>query len=114
MLTIDRLQSFGADTNDGLSRCLNNEEMYLRLVDMALHDANFDRLASAVEADDRKAAFEAVHAIKGTMANLSLTPLFQAASEMTELLRAEQDADYPALLSQLLQKRAELLALQEN
>ena len=73
MLTIDALNRFGADTKDGMSRCLNNEAMYLRLVVKALENDNYDRLSSAVAAGDRKAAFEAAHAIKGMMGNLGLT-----------------------------------------
>ena len=114
MLTIDALRSFGADTKDGLSRCMNNEAMYLRLVNMALGDANYDRLASAVDADDRKAAFEAVHAIKGVAGNLSLTPLYELSSEMTDLLRTGKDADYADYLARLLRLREELLALGES
>ena len=112
MLTIETLQNFGADTKSGLSRCMNNEMMYLRFVNMALEDANFKKLSEAVEADDRQAAFDAAHALKGVMGNLALTPLYEISSEMTELLRARQDADYPAMLKQLLGKRDELTALQ--
>ena len=96
MLTIEQLKQYGADTQAGLKRCMNNEAFYLRLVTMALQDANFGKLAAAVEADDRKSAFEAVHALKGVTGNLALTPLYKACSEMTELLRTDKDADYSA------------------
>jgi HPt (histidine-containing phosphotransfer) domain-containing protein len=114
MLTIDDLRSFGADTKAGLNRCMNNEKLYILLVTKALQDANFDRLVSAVDANDRKAAFEAVHVLKGVMGNLSLTPLFDVVSVMTELLRTGQEADYSTLLEQLLQKREELIAMQNS
>ena len=114
MLTIDALNRFGADTRNGLERCLNNEAMYLRLVNMALDDANFGRLAAAVESDDRKAAFEAVHALKGVMGNLALTPLYELSSELTELLRAEKDADYPAYREKILAQRNALLDLRDD
>ena len=111
---MDALRDFGANTSDGLNRCMNNEAMYLRLVDMGLKDANFERLAEAVEADDRKAAFEAVHALKGVMGNLSLTPIYDPASEMTELLRAGKEGDLHGYLDQILQKRSELIALRDS
>ena len=114
MLTIEALERFGADTKEGLGRCMNNKDIYLRLVDMGLNDTNFEKLSAAVNAGDKKTAFEAAHALKGVMGNLSLTPLFTIASEMTERLRAEEDADYPTYLKQLLEKRAELRALQES
>ena len=105
MLSIDMLQQFGANTREGLGRCMNNETFYLRLVNMGLDDASFDRLEAALRNDDRKAAFEAAHALKGVMGNLALTPLYEQLSELTELLRADSDADYPALLNEIMEKR---------
>ena len=64
-----------------------------------------------MESGDRKEAFEAAHSLKGVLGNLSLTPLYEPTSEMTELLRAGADADYPACLAKILAKRDELLAL---
>ena len=98
MLTIDALRAFGADTAAGLGRCMNNEAFYLRLVGMALSDGSFDRLSAAVAAGDGKAAFEAAHSLKGVLGNLSLTPLLEPASAITELLRADGAADVTALL----------------
>jgi len=111
MLTVNALRDFGANTREGLGRCLNNETFYLRLVNMALNDAGFGRLAAAVESGDRKEAFEAAHSLKGVLGNLSLTPLYELTSEMTELLRAGQDADYSAYLAKLFALRDELLAM---
>ena len=33
-MTIDTLTIYGADTKEGLQRCMNNESFYLRLVKM--------------------------------------------------------------------------------
>ncbi len=93
---------------------MNNETFYLRLVNMALDDAGFGKLSDAVGNDDRKAAFEAAHALKGVLGNLSLTPMYEKGSEMTELLRAGKDADYALLLRQLLEQRDELIRLREG
>ena len=114
MLTIDALRKFGANTQEGLGRCMNNEAFYLRLVNMALGDAGFEKLKEAIESSDKKAAFEAAHALKGVLGNLSLTPLYAPTSELTELLRAGTDADYPALLDQILRQREALIALRDN
>ena len=54
MLTIDALKAYGANTEEGLSRCFNNESFYLRLVGMGLSDQNFDRLQTAVANGDAK------------------------------------------------------------
>ena len=113
MLTIDKLKQFGANTDEGLGRCLNNEAFYLRLVAKALDDASFDRLSAAVDAGDLDAAFEAAHALKGVLANLALTPVAEIASETTELLRAKKEADYRSCADRILALRDELKALSE-
>lgn len=114
MLTIETLRDFGADVQSGIERCMDDEAFYLELVNMALEDRAFDELSDAVKADDRKAAFSAAHALKGSIANVSLTPLLSVISEMTELLREEQDADYQAYLDRILQLRDQLLREKNN
>ena len=111
MLTIDALRAYGANVDEGLARCMNNEAFYLRLVNMAVGDAGFERLQQAVAANDLDEAFEAAHGLKGMLGNLSLTPAFDLASEVTELLRAKTPADYPDYLARLLAQRDELKAL---
>lgn len=113
MLTIDTLRDLGADVESGLGRCLNNEAFYLRLVKMALEDASFDKLAAAVDGGDAKGAFEAAHSLKGVLGNLSLTPLYKPASEITELLRGGTEADVSAQMAELREQRSRLLALCE-
>ena len=44
MLTVEKLNAFGANTAEGIARCINNEAFYLRMVDMAMSDANFGKL----------------------------------------------------------------------
>ncbi|MBQ3661873.1 MAG: Hpt domain-containing protein [Firmicutes bacterium] len=112
MLTIDKLNAFGADTQTGLGRCMNNEAFYFRLIGMALKDANFEGLKAALEAGDLDAAFEASHALKGVLANLSLDPILKPASEMCELLRSRTQMDYRPMLEELFQRKAELEAMQ--
>jgi len=90
---------------------MNNEAFYLRLVPMAVKDAGFEKLRAAVDAGDLDAAFEAAHALKGVLGNLSLTPLYEPVSAMTELLRTRKEADYASMLAEILKKREELTAL---
>ena len=111
MLTIDALRAWGADTDDGLRRCMNNEMFYLRLVDKAARDDSCEKLKEAVEAGDLDRAFELAHALKGVTANLALTPLQKPVTEMSDLLKAHAGADYTALLADVLAARDGLAAL---
>ena len=109
MLTIDQLRDRGANVEEALERCLNNEAFYLRLVDKALQDSNFDRLKDAVGSGDLDKAFEAAHALKGVLANLALTPLLVPVQEITELLRSRTQTDYMPLLAVIDAEKARLL-----
>ena len=111
MLTIDALRAWGANVDEGLTRCCGNEAFYLRLAGMAAQDGNFARLEEALVAEDYSAAFEAAHALKGVLANLALTPWLAPVSEMTELLRGRQKADCAALLSEAQRQRDAFVAL---
>ena len=91
MITIDALKEFGANTEEGLTRCMGMEEFYIQLVGTMLNDANCEKLDSAVEAGDAVAAFEAAHALKGALGNLSLTPICDPVSEITERLRGQTE-----------------------
>ena len=107
-MTIDDLVAFGANTSEGLQRCLNKEEFYLRMVKKVPADSNFQKLFDAINAGDLNAAFEASHALKGVVGNLSLSPLFTPVSELTELLRARKQSDYSVLLEAIRKGRDEL------
>lgn len=111
MLSIEKLKDFGADTADGLARCCGMEALYLRLVNMIPSEESFAKLEAALNDGDLDAAFSAAHALKGVLGNLSLTPMYEKACEITELLRARTQTDYSPLLSDLLQMRDELSEL---
>ena len=108
MLTIDALREYGANVDEGLVRCMNNADFYIRLVKMSLGDAGFDNLKKAVEAGDLDAAFEAAHALKGVLGNLALTPMYEPVSRVTELLRRRTETDYTADVAEILAEFVEV------
>lgn len=98
-MTIDDLTAYGADTASGLERCMGMADLYLRLVESVRTETKFDELAQALAADNLDDAFSAAHALKGILANLSLTPLLTPIEQMTELLRHKTPADYATLMA---------------
>ena len=111
MLTIDSLKKFGVDTDTGLARCMGNEALYLRLAASVVNEQGFDRLREALEIKDYDAAFEAAHALKGALGNLSITPLYEKTCEINELLRARTDMDYSELMNDLMSLKDEYAGL---
>ena len=112
-MTLDALKAFGANTAEGMARCLNNEAFYLKMVAMTLADGSFDALKTAMDAGDISRAFAAAHSLKGTTGNVALTPIYEPVCALTELLRG-RDAPVngcEALLDEILAQRERALAL---
>ena len=110
-MTIEDLKRFGANTDEGVHRCMGNENFYLRLVKMMPKDQNFGLLYDSIEKGDLDSAFEAAHGLKGALGNLSITALLEPVQEITELLRARTEMDYSPLISEIKGKQAELEVL---
>lgn len=113
-MTVDDLKRFGANTEEGIHRCMGNENFYLRLVKMMPKDQNFGILYDSIEKGDLDSAFEAAHALKGALGNLSITSLYDPVLNITELLRARTSMDYAPLVAEIKSKHAELEKLCES
>lgn len=101
MITIEKLKSFGANTDEGLQRCMNNKDFYLMLVNKSIGNNQIPALEEAINNSDLQKAFEVAHSLKGVYGNLSLTPLYNAVVEITEPLRNKVSMDYAPLLNKL-------------
>lgn len=110
-MTVNDLTAYGADTEDGMKRCLNNEGFYIRMVKMIPGDPNFQKLYDSIDANDLDAAFEAAHALKGSTGNLALSPIFDPVCEITELLRSRTQMDYTPLVTKIREGRDALETL---
>ena len=111
MITIDALNTLGADAKSGLARCMDNEPFYIRMVTMALQDNGFEQLKEAVAAGDLDTAFERAHALKGVLGNVSLTSLYEPMSAITEELRARNQTDYTGHLDAIFTELEKYRAL---
>ena len=113
MLTIEKLKEYGANVEEGLQRCMGNEDFYIKMVNMMLADNSIDKLKEAIAENNLDTAFEAAHALKGVAANLSLTPISDPAVEITELLRNRTEMDYSELVAKISEQKEKLASLAE-
>lgn len=114
VLTLASLRIFGADTEEGVARCRGSEAFYLHLVQAGLSDPQFERLRRAVAARDEEAAMSAAEALRDTMGNLSLDPIYKPLRELAHQLRrvgVTPDAD--ALLAEIFSRLEALRTLAE-
>ncbi len=114
MLTLEKLKELGIDPTEGMTRCMNNEVFFFKMISMAISNEYFETLGKALDAGDLDTAFEAAHALKGVIGNLALAPIYDPLSEMTELLRARKSADYISMYRPIKEIRDQLLALSES
>ncbi len=112
-MTIQQLAEFGADTDKALARCMNMPDLYLRLVGMMAQDTHLAGLRAALDEHNTDKAFEEVHALKGVLANLELTPVLIPVTEITEMLRPRGGV-LPVLTPEDEQKIAGLLPVAER
>ena len=111
MITMETLKEFGIDPKDGLARCMNKEDFYLKMLKLGLSNEYFESIEDALKNKDAKLGFEAAHALKGVVGNLALTPMYEPLSELTELLRNGKDGDYLAIYKPVKEMRDKLLKL---
>ena len=107
-MTLDELKSYGANVEEGMTRCMGNEALYLKLVATIPGEQKFELLKESIENSDLDMAFENAHALKGVTGNLSLTPLYEPLVKITELLRARENTDYSELLEEIISEKDKL------
>ena len=113
MLTVEKLKEYGADVDKGISRCGNNESLYLRLVKICIQEISADALGEALKDGDLDRAFNVAHKWKGGVNNLALDTIAAPVCELTELLRNKTPGDYEQLHRDILKETKIFSALLE-
>lgn len=83
------LEAAGIDVDEALERFMGNEALMTKFLLRFPEDPNFPQLKQALAGGDGARAFEAAHALKGVVGNLSMKKLFQSMSVLVEDLRAQ-------------------------
>ena len=109
MITVDNLRKFGADVDEGIKRCLDDEDFYLELVQSVIPDTRIDELEGYIGEGDLDKAFEVAHALKGMYGNMSLKPIYEPISEMTEHLRGREKIDYSPFINEARAQKQRLM-----
>ena len=79
-------ERIGADFDDAASR-FGSPALVERFAGMFVQDKSFDELEKALAAHDARAAFRAVHTLKGVAQNLGFDGLYRAAFALTGEMR---------------------------
>lgn len=108
MSILDKLNNYGCNTKEGLERCLNKEDFYIKLLTMAVSENKVYELKDALNAKDYDKAFGLSHSLKGVYANLAITPLYNLFYSLTEDLRIKKEIDYTNQINEIIIKFEEV------
>ena len=81
-------EQMGSNYDDVIAR-FPNEAIIKKFAIKFVDDTSYPDLEKALEDKDVKEAFRAAHTLKGVCVNLGFDELYNASSELTELLRKE-------------------------
>ncbi len=98
---LDELRAMGCDIDGAMGRFLDNEEFYARCFGKMLQDPSFAALGEALQAQNVEDAFHQAHTLKGVLANMGITPLYDIVVQIVEPLR---QGSYSDELLQLYQR----------
>ncbi len=84
---LEQLRELGVNTEEALTRFMNNEALYIRMLKKYPAAAAGVDPAGKFAAKDYDGALTDTHTLKGVTGNLSLTPLYKAYSDIVALIR---------------------------
>ncbi|MDD7402558.1 MAG: Hpt domain-containing protein [Butyribacter sp.] len=102
---ISDLQNLGCDMEGAMERFLDDEEFYVECYEKVINDAGFWELKDALEEHDVKKSFECAHTLKGVIANMGLTSLYEIMTEMVEVLRKGKEDGVLEKYNKLMEER---------
>lgn len=114
MSMITELQELGADVDDAMRRFMNNAALYERMLGKLPATVKDKNVMEFIEAGNIETAIENAHTLKGVMGNLSVTPLYKAYTEITNLLRENKPDEARSILEECLPVQEQVIACIEK
>lgn len=108
---LDALKDWGCDVDGALARFVDDEELYVMCLNKVLSDKAFADLGTALKKGEIKEAFDCAHTLKGVLANMGLTPMYDISVRIVEPLRIEADENLMPVYEELLRAKDKLEAM---
>ena len=90
------LRAAQIDYEHGKARFMGNGALYERMLGTFKKDTCLERARAALDAGDLDEVMARVHEVKGVSGNLDMTALYQAACDVVNCLRKQNDHDQRA------------------
>ena len=108
---IDELKEWGCDIDDAMTRFLDDEDFYITCLYTMMQDPLYDRLGEALRSGNVHEAFEQAHTLKGVLANMGLTPIYNIVVQLLEPLRAGNGDNLMPIYDNLILANEQLKAI---
>ncbi len=99
---LNELNKLGVNTEDGIFRFMNNEDLYKRMLVSFAEMVKKSQVTADFDDADRDKEIEKIHALKGAAGNLSVEPLYTAYTEIVRLLREGSVAQAKTAIENIL------------
>lgn len=110
-MLLEELRNWGCDIDGALERFVGDEELYRTCLYTVLSDKAFEGLGEALRAGQVSEAFDYAHTLKGVLANMGLTPMYEVIVRMVEPLRVGKGDGLLPVYEELLQTKSVLAAM---
>ena len=110
MSLLTDLQIYGVDIQDGLKRFVNNTALYEKMLKKFPAAAAGLPVMEHFQSGDLDAAVANAHTLKGMTGNLSLTPLYEAYTQIVALLREGKPEEAQVLLIGIVPVQERIIA----
>lgn len=111
---IEELKEAGINTDEALKRFMNNEALYEKMLRKLPNSMNGKQVLEKIDADDVNGAIETAHTLKGVLGNLSITPLFEAYTDIVTLLRQDKPQEARKIVEDNLPVEEKVRTIIEN
>lgn len=109
MSLLQELETLGVNTDEAVERMNGNTSLYERML-VKFKDMIKDMpVRPDFDSNNYADVIEAAHAIKGTSSNLSVTPIYEAYSEIVRLLRENQPEQARDVLKKIIPVQTDIV-----
>ncbi len=114
MELLEELRELGVKVDEGLKRLGGNATIYKKMLGTFVKMMKNYSCQPDFDAEEYEDIIEKAHAIKGASGNLSLTPIYEAYSEIVNLLRKQQPEQAREILIKVLPVQEKIISAIEN
>lgn len=106
---LEELKNLGVNVDEALDRLMGNRSLYERMLFKFVEMMKNSSVDPDFDCNDYADIIEKAHAVKGAAGNLSVTPIYEAYSEVVRLLRANQPEQAKNILNTVLPVQNEIM-----